>query len=50
MNDNKKQNCIDAINKIFNEYTDPIVFNKIEQYICSSMPIVINRYNEYLEI
>jgi len=48
MSSDKKQSCIDAINKIFNEYTDPIVFNKIEQYICSSMPIVINRYNEEL--
>jgi len=48
MKEGKKQNCIHAINKIFNEYNDPLIFTKIEQYICSSMPIVINRYNEDL--
>ena len=43
-----KQKCMDAINKIFNQYNEPLIYEKIEQYICSSMPIVINRHNQEL--
>ena len=43
-----KQKCIEAIDKIFNQYNDPDVYKKIEQYICSSMPVVINRHNQEL--
>ena len=46
--DNSKQKCIEAIDKIFNQYNDPDVYKKIEQYICSSMPVVINRHNQEL--
>ena len=53
MNTNReeiKQKCIQSIDKIFNEYNEEIVFNKIQQYICINMPIVVNKYNNDLII
>ncbi len=43
-----KQKCIQSIDKIFNEYNEEIIFNKIQQYICTNMPIIINKHNDEL--
>ena len=40
--------CINSINKIFNNYNDEMIFKRIQQYICNQMPIVINNYSKSL--
>ena len=45
-----KKECIEAIDKIFNEYNDDMVFNRIKQYISNQMPVVIKNYsNQQME-
>lgn len=40
--------CIESVNKIFNNYNDDMIFKRIHQYICNQMPIVINNYSRSL--
>ena len=42
------KDCLDSVNKIFNNYNDDMIFKRIHQYICNQMPIVINNYSRSL--
>ncbi len=43
------EECIDSVKKIFSNYNDDEIFNRIKQYICHQMPVVIKNYNESLQ-